>query len=127
MFLEGLNRGYGTYVLVGDHVARLAQDGFVFREVDRVRPKGRTEPTRLHELMGRKGQVQAAAQAQLSLYEQALTAYHARRFDEALALFTRSVEEFQDPVAAVYIERCRSLADKRPAEDWDGVFALEGP
>ncbi|EPX63410.1 Adenylate cyclase [Cystobacter fuscus DSM 2262] len=127
MYLEGLNRGYGTFVLVGDGVARLAQDGYVFREVDRVRPKGRTESTRLHELVGRKGEVQAAAQAHLSLHEQALTAYHERRFDEALALFTRSVEEFQDPVARVYIERCRVFTQKRPAEDWDGVFVLEGP
>ncbi|MET0406482.1 MAG: adenylate/guanylate cyclase domain-containing protein [Cystobacter sp.] len=127
MYLEGLNRGYGTFVLVGDDVARLAQDGYMFREVDRVRPKGRAVPTRLHELVGRKGEVQAAAQAHLSLHEQALTAYHERRFDEALALFTRSVEEFKDPVAQVYIERCRAFVDKRPGEDWDGVFVLEGP
>jgi adenylate cyclase len=126
MVLEGLNRAYGTFMLVGDVSARLAQDSFVFREVDRVRLKGRAEPTRFHELVGRKGELSAQVLAQLALYEQALTAYHQRRFDEALALFTRGVEEFQDPVAGVYAERCRKFSSAAPPEDWDGVFALEG-
>ncbi|MBM7115137.1 CHASE2 domain-containing protein [Archangium primigenium] len=126
MYLEGLNRHFGTFVLVGDGVARLAQDGFVFREVDRVRPSGRTQATRLHELMGRKGELDARVQELLSIHEQALTTYHQRRFDVALALFLRGVEEFQDPLAQVYAERCRAYLRTMPPEDWDGVFALEG-
>ena len=126
MVLESLNRTYGTFMLVGDASARLAQDGFVFREVDRVRLKGRAEPLRFHELMGRKGEISPRTQEQLALYEQALTAYHQRRFDEALALFTRGVEEFQDTVAGVYAERCRKFSSAAPPEDWDGVFAQEG-
>ena len=126
MFLEGLNRAYGTWVLVGDHVAKLAQDTFVFREVDRVRPKGRNEPARLHELVGRKGEITPEVQEQLTLHEQALTAYHQRRFDEALALFTQSQERFQDAVAGVYAERCRKFSAAAPPEDWDGSVALEG-
>jgi adenylate cyclase len=126
MFLESLNRDYGSFMLVGDAAARLAQDAYVFREVDRIRMKGRAEPLRIHELVGRKGEISPQVQAQLALYEQALTAYHQRRFDEALALFTRGVEEFQDPVAGVYAERCRKFTSVAPPEDWDGVFALEG-
>jgi adenylate cyclase len=126
MFLEGLNRAYGTFVLVGDSSARLAQDAYVFREVDRLRLKSRAEPLRLHELVGSKGEISEQVQAQLALYAQALTAYHQRRFDEALALFSRGVEEFQDPVSAVYAERCLKFSSAAPPEDWDGVFAFEG-
>ena len=127
MYLEGRNRHYGTFVLVGDGVARLAQDGYVFREVDRVRPKEREVPTRLHELVGRKGELDERIQALLAIHEQALTTYHQRRFDVALALFTRGVEEFQDPVASVYAERCRAYIRAMPPEDWDGVFVVDGP
>jgi adenylate cyclase len=126
MVLESFNRTYGTFMLVGDASARLAQDAFVFREVDRVRLKGRVEPIRFHELVGRKGEIPPQVQEQLALYEQALTAYHQRRFDEALALFLRGVEEFQDAVAGVYAERCRKFCAAAPPEDWDGMFALEG-
>ncbi len=126
MYLEGLTRAYGIFMLVGDASAKLAQDSFVFREVDRVRVKRRVEPLRIHELVGRKGEISPQTQEQLALYEQALTAYHQRRFDEALALFSRGAEAFQDPVAGVYAERCRKFAQAAPPEDWDGVFASEG-
>jgi adenylate cyclase len=126
MYLEGLNRAYGTFVLVGDASAKRAQDSFVFREVDRVRVKRRVEPLRIHELVGRKGGISPQTQEQLALYEQALTAYHQRRFDEALALFARGAESFQDTVAGMYAERCRKFAQAAPPENWDGVFASEG-
>ncbi len=63
-------------------------------------------------------------QEQLALYEQAQTAYHQRRFDEALALFSRCATEFQDPVADVYAGRCRRFLVTAPAEDWDGVYEV---
>ena len=126
MFLEGLNRAYGTFVLVGDGVARLAQDSYVFREVDRVRPKGRGEVARLHELVGRKGELSPQTQALLALHEQALTAYHQRDFTQALALFSQGAEQFQDAVARLYIDRCHAFLAAAPPEDWDGVSGLEG-
>ena len=60
----------------------------------------------------------------LALYEQAQTAYHQRRFDEALALFERCASEYQDSVAAVYAGRCRRFLVTAPAEDWDGVYEV---
>jgi adenylate cyclase len=125
MLLEGTNRNYGTSVLVGDAVARLAQDAYVFREVDRVLLKGASAPTRVHELVGFKGDITPETQARLSLYEQALTSYHQRRFDEALALFVRGFEEYKDTVSAMYAERCSKFVVAAPPSDWDGVSALE--
>ncbi|XXF75760.1 adenylate/guanylate cyclase domain-containing protein [Myxococcaceae bacterium GXIMD 01537] len=119
--LERANTDYGTYVLVGEATARQAADAYVFREVDRVRAHGRTEPTRLHELLGRQGDIPEPVQRLLSLYEKALTAWHQRRFDDALALFEQCVAEHEDPVSAVYARRCRAFLASPPPEDWDGV------
>jgi adenylate cyclase len=123
--LEGANKAYGTTILVGDSTAQLAQDAYVFREVDRVRVKGKTVASRVHELVGRHGELSTSQQSQLTLWQEALTAYHERRFSEALGLFERSAAEFNDPVAAVYVERCRHFIDHPPPEDWDGVHDLE--
>jgi adenylate cyclase len=123
--LEGANKAYGTYVLVGENTVQLARNGYVFREVDRVLVKGKTVPTRIHELLGRHGEITPLVQEKLAVYEQALTSYHQRRFDEALALFERCASEYQDPVAAVYAGRCRRFLVTAPADDWDGVYALE--
>jgi adenylate cyclase len=123
--LEGANKAYGTYVLVGESTAQLASDAYVFREVDRVRVKGKTVPSRVHELLGRHGEISERVREQMALYEQALTAWHQRRFSDALGLFEKCATDYEDPVSAVYARRCRKYLDTAPPEDWDGVFTLE--
>ena len=125
--LESVNKVYGTYVLVGDTTAQLASDSYVFRMVDHVRFKGRRPPVRVHELLGRRGEITPRMQEQLALHEQALTAYHQRRFAEAHALFERASMDFHDTVAAVYVARCARFLVTPPPADWDGVHGLEDP
>ncbi|MCV5902242.1 adenylate/guanylate cyclase domain-containing protein, partial [Escherichia coli] len=45
--LEGLTKQYGVGILVGDDTRR-ATKGVVFREIDRVRVKGKDEPVSIH-------------------------------------------------------------------------------
>ncbi|MCY1015155.1 adenylate/guanylate cyclase domain-containing protein [Pyxidicoccus sp. MSG2] len=123
--LESVNKVYGTWVLVGDAAAQLASDSYVFRMVDHVRFKGRSQPVRVHELLGRRGEITPRMQEQLALHEQALTAYHQRRFAEAHALFERASMDFHDTVAAVYVGRCARYLVTPPPADWDGVHGLE--
>jgi adenylate cyclase len=123
-WLEGCNKFYGTTVLVGELTAQLTRDAYVFREVDRVLVRGKQAPIRLHELLGRHAEISPRMQEQLSLYEQAQTAYHQRRFDEALGLFERCSKEYEDSVATVYADRCRRFLVSAPSEDWSGVFEV---
>ncbi|MGV7215079.1 adenylate/guanylate cyclase domain-containing protein [Bradyrhizobium sp. UFLA05-112] len=48
--LEGLNKNYGTRVLVSEAVRKRAQDLFLFRNVDRIKPKGFAEAVAIFEL-----------------------------------------------------------------------------
>ncbi|HET9451982.1 MAG TPA: adenylate/guanylate cyclase domain-containing protein [Aggregicoccus sp.] len=121
--LEGANKAYGTYVLVGEATAALTRAEYVLREVDRVRVKERPQPIRVYELLTRRHELTPEQEVHLTLYGRAFEAYHARRFDEAQALFTQGMERFQDPVCAVYAERCRGYRATPPPADWDGVFA----
>jgi len=50
--LEGLNKNYGTSILVSAAVRNRAASGFVFREVDRISPKGFAEAFEIYELRG---------------------------------------------------------------------------
>lgn len=123
--LEGANKAYGTFLLVGESTAAISSDGFVFREVDRVRVKGREQPARVFELLAEKGTSSPETVSTLILYEQALATYHRRAFAEALRLFEKCFSEFGDPVSAVYIGRCRDFLAEPPPEDWDGVASLK--
>jgi len=52
--LEGLNKDYGTHILVNESTYAAAKDaGFVFRELDLIRVKGKLQPVTIYELFGR--------------------------------------------------------------------------
>ncbi|WP_229908253.1 adenylate/guanylate cyclase domain-containing protein [Comamonas sp. JC664] len=123
--LEAINKVYGTHVLAGEVTAQLASGSYVFRMVDHVRFTGRAQPVRVHELVARRGELTPRMQEQLALHEQALTAYHQRRFAEAHALFERAAHDYLDTVAVLYAERCARFLVTPPPGDWDGVHGVD--
>ena len=48
--LEGLNKNYGTSILVSEALKARAEPAFVFRSVDRIKPKGFAEAFTIYEL-----------------------------------------------------------------------------
>ena len=50
--LEGLNTRYGTDVLVSETIAARCRERFAFRRIDRVQPKGLTQPLMVFTLVG---------------------------------------------------------------------------
>ena len=50
--LEGLNKYYGTNILISDTTAQAVENGFILRDVDLVRVKGKAQGVRIHELIG---------------------------------------------------------------------------
>jgi adenylate cyclase len=55
--LEGANKTYGTRALLNETTHRFAADLVETREIDQVLVVGKTEPRRIFELLGRKGEV----------------------------------------------------------------------
>ncbi|MEW6515563.1 MAG: adenylate/guanylate cyclase domain-containing protein [candidate division FCPU426 bacterium] len=123
--LEGANKQYGTRILAsGDLIDRVA-GRVVAREVDRIRVKGKTQPTRLFELVGLQGQVGEDLMQFVGVYSRGLELYYQRSFAAA----RRQLEEAlklrpEDEPARVLVERCRAFSRKRPPKDWDGVTTL---
>jgi adenylate cyclase len=59
--LEGLNKNYGTQVLVSAAVKERVEGDFAFRSVDEIRPKGFEEAVRIFELRGEQAGASEAA------------------------------------------------------------------
>jgi adenylate cyclase len=122
--LEGLNRVYGTDILVGESTALLARVSFVLRELDVVRVKGKNQAVSVYELLCRAGvRLPAGQERAVALYAGALEAYRHQRWDEALALFEQALAMWPDdgPSRAM-AQRCRTYRRTPPAETWDGAF-----
>lgn len=119
--LEGLTKEYGVPILVGETTKAAVKD-MVFREIDRVRPKGKGEPLAIYEPVGIAGEVPGDLQDELKLWQHALRLYRSQDWDQAeLQLHNLSRRAPDRALYRIYIERIAYLRNDPPGPGWDGV------
>jgi len=122
--LEGLNKQYGTEILVSEYTAKRLQNSFILREVDRVRVKGKRVPVSIFEVRGQGLPTDAEAQF-LETFHQALAAFRQRQWELAEKLLTDCLSFHPSDVPArQLLSRCRQFAQSPPPPDWDGAATL---
>ncbi len=125
--LEGLNKYYGTEVLVSEQTFREAQAVVRARPVDWVAVKGKAEAVQVYELLGLIDEPLSDADEIAGLSAQALALYRGRDWDGAIRLFEQVLLlRPGDGPAGLLLSRCRAHRDKPPAKEWDGVHRMEG-
>jgi adenylate cyclase len=80
--LEGRTKHYGVAVLVGESARQKVED-LVFREVDRIKVKGKDEAITIYEPLGLAAEFEPQVQEELRIWAQALRAYRSRSWDLA--------------------------------------------
>jgi adenylate cyclase len=122
--LEGLNKAYGTQILIGENTAELVGDAFRLREIDLVRVVGKALPTRVYELLGTSDEALPDPLARAcESYGAGLEAYREQRWEEARGLFERALAARPDDGPSLAMaERCDIYRGAPPPPDWDGVF-----
>lgn len=121
---EGLTKTYGIRLIVGEEVYELLPDDVVAFHLDRVRVKGKTEPTEVYGVLGFSDSVDDDVLDELEIFRSMREAYADARFDAALkhAEELLDSERFGD-AASHYRGRLEELrAD--PPEDWNGVWVM---
>ena len=122
--LEDLTKEYGVSILVSEHVVRAVQ-GYVYREVDKVRVKGKQKVIAIFEPIGAQGTVGGEVLAEIARFHQALAHFRAQRWDEADALLQElAANEPQAKLYRLYRERIADFRASPPGPDWDGVFGF---
>ncbi|WP_333798539.1 adenylate/guanylate cyclase domain-containing protein, partial [Trichlorobacter lovleyi] len=117
--LEGLNKYYGSHILVSEDTRNQVPDGrFIFREVDRVRVKGKHLPIVMYELMITNLEL-------LPHFEEGLEKYRAKQFVAAQQIFNRLVADYSDGPSRLYSNRCAEYLETPPPADWDGVYTAK--
>ncbi|MBF0192130.1 MAG: hypothetical protein HQL99_13470 [Magnetococcales bacterium] len=128
--IEGMNKFYGTRILVSDAVVEQAGSGFVFRPVDTVIPKGATLPLTLFELMGLEegpDEVRVGPEQRqelhrwLSIHDH----YRHRRWQEALEGCESLLALLPGHrLATLYRQRCQEFLRVPPPDAWNGAQAF---
>ena len=123
--LEGLTKTYGLDNLVGEDTRRMIGD-VVFREVDRVRVKGKDKVVTIFEPLGLEGEVGKDRHDELRLWNQCLRAYRAQDWDQAeVALLNLQRMSPQCQLYQVFVERIGAYRRAPPGPGWDGATRFE--
>ncbi|MBU1512079.1 hypothetical protein KKD52_17130 [Myxococcota bacterium] len=125
--LEGLNKVFGTRIIVSQDTATAVGGAFVLRRLASVAVVGRSLPCTVFELMGAADAVPEADVEAARRYEEALDRYTAGDFSGAVTLLDDLLAMRPDDSPASWLRaRCTSLLAIPPAEGWDGVITMEG-
>ena len=120
--IEGLTKFYGAGLVVSE-TTMTGQDGFIFRPLDLVKVKGKTEAIKVYEPLCTKQEVTDKLLSELQQYNNGLDTYYRQAWDEAEHIFTRLNQQHpKTHIYKLYLERVTSLITNKPSPNWDGVY-----
>ena len=123
--LEGVNKEYGTDIIIGEETRRLAGDRVHVRELDRLMVYGREGGLAIYELIG-VPEHEAKPPSWVAFYEFGLAAYRARDFAGAATFFRRLLDvRASDQPARIMLERCSQFLKSPPGADWEATSAMK--
>lgn len=122
--LEGINKEYGTNIVISEYTYERVKDTFVCRELDAVKVKGKLLPVKIYELMGDRQNSDKWTEY-VTIFEEGLAKYRQGAWENAIDCFNRVLAIHPDDHPShMYIERCRHLKANPPEGQWDGVFTM---
>lgn len=125
--LEGMTKQYGVGIASSQQlVERLpAEAGFLTRELDVIRVKGKNEAVHIHQIIGQRT-AEPAEKEWLDAYRTALESYRKGDFEAAVRAFTqaRAAHAGGDRACDLLLDRIAFLQANPPAE-WEGIWTFE--
>lgn len=113
--LEGLNKQYGTEIIVSESVYEKVKKDFVFKELDYVKVKGKKKPVKIYELIATN--IDEKKKEEITRFEKGFSLYLNKDFDAAIKEFSK----LDDKASKVFIKRSHSLKKECP-KNWDGSY-----
>ena len=137
--MESGAKSLGVYTMVTEatklECEKHSKDHVVFRYLDRIVVKGRSQPVPVYEIVGLRENVTQQTFDCLGFYAQGIERYLAQDWDGALQLFAKSAGlEPNQPSKAMAIEsnpsiimmaRSHSWKEHPPGPNWDGSYTMK--
>ncbi len=125
--LEGVNKQYGTKILISHHTYEKIVDDLICREIDSIRVVGKDTVTTIYEVIGKKEDMsESNIKLMLEYYKEGLAYYRQGNWDNAAEAFNRTLHVVpQDKPSHVFINRCIEYSKNPPKISWDGVYEMK--
>ena len=123
--LEGITKVYGVGIVVGETTRAQISD-ISFRELDRVKVKGKDEPVSIFEPLGLSAELSAAMLDELALWHHALQLYRAREWELAgLQIYNLQQRAPGCRLYALYAEHIVAQREEPANSLWNGVTTYQ--
>ncbi len=129
--LEGVNKAYGTSIMISQFTYQDVQDIIEVRELDKIRVVGKVAPVTIYEVLEKKGELSEEWQKLLPLFGEGLEYYRGKEWEKALEKFHQSLAILpEDGPSEVFIHRCEEFQREAAKGntlplDWDGVYQMQ--
>lgn len=121
--LEGVNKAYGTQIIIEEATYRFAQKAIEVRELDLLTVVGKNEPLRVYELVSRAGELTPELAELHEIFAAGLTAYRAQDWQTSTLRFAECLaRKADDGPSRIFQYRVQILRATPPPPDWDGVW-----
>jgi adenylate cyclase len=123
--IEGRTKSYGVDILVGEATRRQVSD-VVFREVDKIKVKGKKEAITVYEPIGLESEIGKKVMDELKLWQQTLRSYRAQQWDQT-EVNLLNLQRIKPDCALyrLYGERVAEYRRKTLPAEWDGVTVFD--
>ena len=131
-------KSYGVYTMVTGETRRAAEaagDDCVFRFLDKIIVKGRSEPAEMHEIVCLRSDINDESKECIKIYDAGTAHYLAQEWDRAIAAFERSSRlewnrpelnpDSHDTPSTIMLARTLRLKANPPQGPWTGVYKME--
>ncbi|OGP78463.1 MAG: hypothetical protein A2Z13_08810 [Deltaproteobacteria bacterium RBG_16_64_85] len=124
--LEGINKYYGSHIIIGQSTHDLVKDHFVTRPLDLLSVKGKKTGIKIYELMGG---VRTSEEKKIRIAEftaEAFEAYLSKCWDEAIKYYEKVLLlNSGDQAASLMLARSKRYREGHLPGDWNGIHHLE--
>ena len=122
--LEGLNKFYGTEIIVSSATHNLVKDEFEFRVLDKITVKGKTQPIYIYELLAEKDKLDLNILRTYRVYEAGFKCYLSGDWDGCIKYMKDVIKSLDDLAAKMLKERAEKFK-LNPPEKWTGVYVYD--
>ncbi len=120
--LEPVNRDFGTDILIGEATQRMVSSELETREVCRILVAGRQQSFTVYELLGVRGELDAATSAVQEQYASALSDFYGRNWSRCIATLEGVLNTREDGPSTFLLGWAQRYQQEPPPPEWNGVY-----
>ncbi len=120
--IQALNKPLGTRILLSAEIIQDLDD-ILTRKLGSFRLTGKTQALDIHELLGRRVDMNRREETRLARFAAAMACFQERRWTQAKTQFQALLGEYgHDGPALFYLWQCERFIREPPPTAWDGVM-----